>query len=49
MPHQYVLSLAHHLQPFKVTSMDDAIEVRAPEEFKDANKSSSTCIFTLLG
>jgi hypothetical protein len=28
--------------------MNDAIEVRAPKEFKDVNKSSSTCKFTLF-
>ncbi len=34
--------------PLKITSMNDAIEVRAPKEFKDVNKSSSTCKFTLF-
>jgi hypothetical protein len=48
MPHQYVLFLAHHLWPFKTTSIDDVIEVQAREEFKDANKSSSICKFTLF-
>jgi hypothetical protein len=48
MPRQYVLSFAHHLQPSEVASMDDAIEVRTFEEFKDANKFSSTCKFTLF-
>jgi hypothetical protein len=32
----------------KVAFMDDVIEVQTPKEFKDANKSSSTCKFTLL-
>ncbi len=36
------------LSTVKVASMDDAIEVRAPEEFKDANKFSSICKFTLF-